>query len=157
MSASADSVYALIAATRACFRELRAFGDQLHSDIGVTAAMRAVMEHLADYGPDTVPDIARAKQVSRQSIQVLVDSLGAAGLAEARENPEHRRSVLVALTARGKRTFKEMRDRERVALAAIADGLPQAGVEGASRTLRALLRRLETENRKIPQPERNEP
>lgn len=150
MPASPDEVYSLITAIRACFRELRTLGDAMHADIGITAAMRAVMEHLADEKAVTVPDIARAKQVSRQSVQVLVDSLSAAGLAEVQANPEHKRSVLVALTAMGRQTFKGMRDRELVALAAIAADLPQAGAEGATRTLGALLRRLEAETGKYP-------
>lgn len=153
MSASGN-VYALILAVRSCFRELRAFGDALHADIGITAAMRAVMEHLAERGAATVPDIARAKQVTRQNIQVLADALIAAGLAEARENPGHRRSGLVALTGRGEKTFAAMRDREGRALAKIAESLPRAGVEVATRTLAAFVRRLEAENAHLTQHER---
>jgi DNA-binding MarR family transcriptional regulator len=82
-----------------------------------------VLEHLDARGPATVPDMARAKTVTRQHIQQLVDGGLAAGLIEARVNPAHRRSPLIALTPRGAATFAEIRKRERTALAALADEL----------------------------------
>ena len=156
MSPSAKSVYQLIEAIRACFRELRALSDTLHSDIGVRTPTRAVMEYLAEGAPATVPDIARAKHVSRQNIQVLVDALIAGGIAETLDNPGHKRSSLVTLTARGRRTFGEMRSREQAVLAAIACDLPRAGIEPTLLMLGALLRRVEAENRKVSNRERIE-
>ena len=136
---AAGRVEALIRAIRAAFGALRALGDELHRDLGVSAAMRAVMEHLAEEGAATVPEIARAKKVSRQNIQVLVDALAAAALVESRDNPAHRRSPHIVLSDRGRTVFRTMRRRERALLAALAAGLPADAIERATATLKALV------------------
>jgi DNA-binding MarR family transcriptional regulator len=117
---SAAHLVDLIAATRRAFQALKATGDALHADLGVSASLRAVLEHLEAHGPVTVPDMARAKKVTRQHIQQLVDAGIGAGLAEARPNPAHRRSPLIALTPKGAEVFAEIRKRERKALAALS-------------------------------------
>ncbi len=138
MSAKARAIEALTREVRACFNRLRALGDALHHDLGITAAMRAVMEALADGGAQTVPTIARAKSVSRQHIQVLANALIEAGLVASRPNPEDGRSPLIELTAKGKRTFAAMRDREKTVLHELADALDRNDVETALAALRAL-------------------
>jgi DNA-binding MarR family transcriptional regulator len=136
-------VTAIVAGIRACFGRLRAVADALHGDLGVTASMRAVMEAVVDGDGLTVPQIARAKRVSRQNIQVIADALAAAGLVDLVENPAHRRSPHVVLTARGKSIFREMRRRERFVLRAIAEDLTRPAAEAALETLQAIQRRLE--------------
>lgn len=146
---SEKEVEAVVSAIRACFARLRSVSDALHQDIGITAAMRAVIEAVSGNEDLTVPEIARQKRVSRQNIQVIVDGLVAAGLLGLAENPAHKRSPLVRLTDRGRETFREMRRRERSALKAIAQGLEPAAVATTRQTLAAmqrLLEKLETEH-----------
>ena len=71
------------------------------------------MESLADAGEQTVPQIARAKGVSRQHIQVNVDTLTKAALVALRDNPGHKRSPFVTMTKLGQSAFKVMRRREK--------------------------------------------
>lgn len=151
MNRNARQLDAMIRLLRACFGQLRALGDALHRDLGVTAAMRAVMEFLDDNRTATVPEIAVAKNVSRQNIQILVDALIAAGLVETRPNPTHRRSVLIALTGRGRATFRKMRGREEVVLSALAGGLSATAIGGAMETLGTLRKNLELENQRLSQ------
>lgn len=133
----------IIAGIRACFGRLRAVGDALHRDLAITAAMRAVMETLVERDAATVPAIARLKRVSRQNIQVIVDSLSASQLVQLTDNPAHKRSPLVALTSRGRSTFREMRRRERSVLKVIAEDLTPAAMEATFKTLATMQRRLE--------------
>jgi len=128
----------LIINIRLGFHRLKAVAEELHADLGITAAMRGVLESLSDGGDWTVPRIARAKGVSRQHIQVTVDTLRAAGLVELRPNPAHRRSPLVAPTADGAAAYAEMRRRETAVLDELAGELPPAAIEGARDTLAAL-------------------
>jgi DNA-binding MarR family transcriptional regulator len=86
------------------------------ADLGLTASLRAVLEHLDERGPQTVPQIAEEKSVRRQSIQALVDQLREAGLVTTKPNPAHRRSVLVSLTREGETVFTKVRKRERAKL-----------------------------------------
>ncbi|CAN0564454.1 unnamed protein product [Laminaria digitata] len=140
---SEQDVGAVIVGIRGCFSRLRDVADVLHRDLGITAAMRAVMETVYDGADVTVPDIAREKRVSRQNIQVIVDGLIAARLLGLAENPAHKRSPLVVLTKRGRTTFREMRRRESGLLKAIAEELSPTAMKATSETLAAIRRRLE--------------
>ena len=103
---------ALIGIIRRCFQDLGAFGSELHSELQVTASMRAVLERLSETEKESVPHIAQAKNVSRQHIQTIVDSLKDAGLVTLKDNPAHKRSPLVQMTKAGREIFSTMRDRE---------------------------------------------
>lgn len=138
MTADPAKVEALTREIRSCFNRLRALGDALHADLGITAATRAVMEALFESGKQTVPDIARAKSVSRQHIQVLFNALAEAGLAESTPNPSDRRSPLVSLTRRGESAFARMQQREKALLTDLASALDGKATEIALRALAAL-------------------
>lgn len=122
--AKPETLDGVIRVVRACFNRLKAVGDALHADVGVTSAMRAVMESLAEGGAQTVPAIAKTKRVSRQHIQTLADQLSDAGLLTFKPNPDHKRSSLMDLTTKGKRVFKSMKAREVGALLELSSVLP---------------------------------
>lgn len=98
--------------TRALFHRLKAAARALHSRGATTAGQRGVLQELYDRGPRTVPEMARARPVSRQHIQGLVNRLLDAGYVELRANPAHKRSKRVALTGVGREAFEAMRERE---------------------------------------------
>jgi DNA-binding MarR family transcriptional regulator len=138
VSEDKDQIYRLILEIRGAFNELKAFADDAHSDLGVTAAMRAVLEHLARFGPSTVPDIAREKSVSRQHIQKLADTLVAGGLARFEDNPAHKRSAFLVPTEAGEAAFATIRAREAEALARLGAKLERGCCGPAVETLAAL-------------------
>ena len=105
--------------------------------------MRAVLEHLDETGRQTVPQIARAKGVSRQHIQMLVNALAAAALVAASDNPADRRSPHVALTREGKAAFRRIRKREASLLAAAAAALADSDLAATQASLDALRRWLD--------------
>lgn len=70
--------------------------------VAIPSASRAALQVLQRHGPQTVPQIARARFSSRQNIQILVNRLQEEGLVELVSNPEHKRSGLVRLTSRGR-------------------------------------------------------
>jgi len=57
----------------------------------LSAARRGVLRSLARLGPQTVPQMAGARPVSRQHIQTIVNALAADGLVETIDNPAHKR------------------------------------------------------------------
>ncbi|MEQ8736759.1 MAG: MarR family winged helix-turn-helix transcriptional regulator [Rhodospirillaceae bacterium] len=136
--AKPQTLDAVIRSIRACFNRLKATGDALHADVGITSAMRAVMESLAEGGAQTVPDVAKNKRVSRQHIQTLADQVAQAGLLTFKKNPSHKRSSLMGLTANGKRAFAAMKDREVVALQELATVVPEKDLVVTLRTLNKL-------------------
>jgi DNA-binding MarR family transcriptional regulator len=123
---------------RRLFHQLRAAGEALHEGGILTVPQRAVLESLYRDGPQTVPALARARPVSRQHIQVLVDRLAELKLVRARPNPAHKRSPLIELTPEGRRRFAAMRRREHRALARSGLPVPDRDLRAAAEVLRAL-------------------
>lgn len=116
----------------------RAVVERLHQRPELTDACRGVLHDLARLGPRTVPQLARRRECSRQHVQVLVNRLVADGMAVLVDNPDHRRSCLVSLTAKGKEALEIMWRRE----AELIDDLPVESaveeIEGAANVLREL-------------------
>lgn len=135
----------LLREVRTCFNQLKTLAERLHEDLNVNPSMRAVMESLADAGTQTVPDIARSKGVSRQHIQIIMNSLQEAGFVEAGDNPAHKRSPYFDLTAKGRSTFATIRAREMAPLRNIAARLPDEALHCAREALQILNRRLAAE------------
>jgi DNA-binding MarR family transcriptional regulator len=135
---SAEQAEAVTREIRACFNRMAALGDRLHRDLGVTTAMRAVMETLYENGEQTVPAIARAKRVTRQHIQMLLNRLIAAKLAATRPNPADRRSPLADLTAAGRTLFARMHEREKAVFADLTRALAGRDLDAALAALAAL-------------------
>lgn len=124
---------------RHLFHQLRAVAEAVTPvQDGFTASHRAVMESLANHGPETVPALARARPVARQHIQVLVNELLELGFVETRPNPAHKRSPLIALTKSGEARFKAIRRAESDALAAMEFSLSKARMSELSRDLQRL-------------------
>lgn len=103
---------ALMDETRLLFHRMGAIAEQIHRQGEMTGGLRGVMESLAREGPQTVPQLARARPVSRQHIQSLVNPLAGEGYVQFLPNPAHKRSPLVSLTARGKALITGMIQRE---------------------------------------------
>jgi DNA-binding MarR family transcriptional regulator len=102
----------LIEATVSLFHRLRATTETVHGPEALTAARRGVLQGLRRQGPQTVPQLARARAVSRQHVQALVNDLTGDGLVELRENPAHKRSRLVRLTSAGEDALAVIEQRE---------------------------------------------
>lgn len=107
-----EAVKTVVRETRALFQALKALANAAHAGLGVNASMRAIIEFLAQNGPQTVPSMAQAKTVSRQHVQTIVDELAGRGLAETRHNPQHKRSSLIALASRGEAVFEAISQHE---------------------------------------------
>jgi len=72
------------------FHRLKALGEEVH-DLGkLSTSHRAVLESLYKGGPQTVPEMARARPVSRQHIQKLVNVLLDEELVQTVPNPAHK-------------------------------------------------------------------
>ena len=101
----------------------------------LTMPMRAVLEVLHFGGPQTVPQLGRALWITRQGIQRIVDDAKQLGYVEARTNPGHKRSHLIALTEKGSATYRDVHDAE---LARIDRMAAPLSTEDLGATLRVL-------------------
>ncbi|MGE3273781.1 MAG: MarR family winged helix-turn-helix transcriptional regulator [Vicinamibacterales bacterium] len=124
--------------TRRLFYRLRAASAHAHGGNDVTAGLRGVMQAIADGGAQTVPQMARARLVSRQHIQVLVDELAERRLVELVNNPAHKRSKLVRLSTQGRKVFERMRRRERRVFDKLDLAVAERELRKAARVLRSV-------------------
>ena len=90
---------------------------------------------LQQLGSQTVPQLARARPVSRQHIQSLVNALLEAGYVEYIENPAHKRSRLVRITQQGRAILVTMMQRERKLLEGINLGIETEALQSAEEVL----------------------
>ncbi len=111
----------------------------LHADTKISGGMRAVLEGLTHGRSQTVPQIARARPVSRQHIQARVNDLLARGYVAYADNPAHRRSRLVAVTEDGQKAFRSLRQRENEAFARLHLDIAAEDLGAANRVLSRLI------------------
>jgi DNA-binding MarR family transcriptional regulator len=123
--------------TRLLFHALKQWSETLHAELGLTAAMRGVLELILLGGPSTVPGMARARGVSRQHVQQQVDALRERGFVERQQNPAHRRSSLIALTDKGHALIQNMRADELNALSRMQVGVSDNAMLDAAQVLSA--------------------
>jgi DNA-binding MarR family transcriptional regulator len=133
-----EAVEAVIDETRLLFHRMKLAAEQLHGAEGITAGMRGVLFGLDRSGPQTVPQMARARPVSRQHIQTLVNPLVERHYVELFDNPAHKRSKLVRLTPKGRRLVDRMRKRESKILGALGSGMSEKQLRSAATVARSL-------------------
>ncbi len=95
-------------ATVEFFHCLKAVGAQVHHEGELSDTKRGVLMSLHRLGSQTVPQMARSRQVSRQNIQTIMNRLLDDGYIELIDNPAHKRSSMVSLTLSGKSLVDEM-------------------------------------------------
>ena len=138
----ADNAYQIIWLTRRLFRALAQKSDDSLQDLGISVADRAVMEFLHPDETLSVPEIAERYQVSRQHVQVTVNSLSDAGILVAKINPRHKRSPLISLTEKGKKMFRRIKTRDTRVIKKLFSNVPEKNRRITQKTLATLLAEL---------------
>jgi DNA-binding MarR family transcriptional regulator len=142
------------------FHLLRALAEKLHQQGELTAGRRGILQELDRLGPQTVPQMARARPVSRQHIQAEVNQLEAEGLVELIDNIAHKRSRLVRLTPKGKTLLEAMDQREAEFFATLDLAIPEEALRstaGVLQSLRETLLQAELRLRRESQPKQTAP
>lgn len=134
----AEAIADLMLEVAQCFFRLRALGKQAGLITSWGAGSFGLLRSLALLGPLTVPQIARMRPTSRQRMQRLADELAADGLVRFVDNPKHRRSKLVQLTARGKARYREQNARLIRIASTMGVGLGEAAIRGTTEVVRQL-------------------
>lgn len=128
----------VIGETVSLFHRLRAAAEQVHRQGETTAGKLGVLRGLDLSGPQTVPQMARARPVSRQYIQALVNQLAAEDRIEFVDNPAHKRSRLVRLTPQGKAFLDAAMRRQGKLLSRLRIDIPEKDLRTAASVLRAV-------------------
>jgi DNA-binding MarR family transcriptional regulator len=121
-------------------------GNLMTRDLGMSSSRWQVIGAVEMAGKAlSVSQIARNMGLTRQSVQRLVNELGADGFVVLADNPNHRRASLVSMTPTGRRIFRKIMDRQVIwsdrILASAA--LSERSIGEATSTLRRLREALE--------------
>jgi DNA-binding MarR family transcriptional regulator len=138
MSDNRQTLFALgelINVTRTLADTLKDTARELHQENSLSVSERSILLDLRKHGPQTVPDLARRREVSRQFIQATVNPLLEEGVLEARDNPAHRRSKLIALTDAGVQLIRQVMKKEGAFMNGIALDLDADEIRQAAETL----------------------
>src|SRR5215203_5728867 len=141
VDSKAEAVAELMLEIAQCFFRIRALGQKTGLITSWGGGAFGFMRSLVLLGPLTVPQIAEMRPTSRQRMQRLADELAAEGLVKFIDNPKHRRSKLVQLTAKGDARYRELDAR----LLSIASSMGVALSQPDIRRTTEIVRRLSDE------------
>jgi DNA-binding MarR family transcriptional regulator len=98
---------AILDALRHVFQEMRSFSVESEARVGLTAAQLFALRVLARNAPLTVNELAAGTFTHQSSVSVVARRLVEKRLVRRRTSPKDRRSVLLELTAAGKRIVEK--------------------------------------------------
>lgn len=124
--------------TALLYFRMRKAAEEMLGEGAQSAGRRSILKSLSSGGPQTVPQMARRRAVSRQHIQKLVNGLQADGLVELIENPAHKRSRLVRITNDGEAVARATAEREARILPEISRGIAVEDIRSATSVLKKL-------------------
>lgn len=141
-SSTKSDATALVQAIISCSHRLNSIG----RGIGATTSRGGawgLMKSLQQNGPQTIPELARSRPVSRQHIRQLAHTLIDKGWIESMPNPVHKRSFLLRLTGAGEQAVNSMDQQIESILAGCLQELPPEQLEVTIETLSVLAERLQ--------------
>ena len=142
MDLLAHTVFALLQEIVATFFKLRAVGQRGGSVNAWGGGTWGLLHSLETLGPQTVPQLARARPVARQHIQKLADEMAGDGLVAFVDNPAHKRSKLLRMTAKGQARYRQISDELLGLCSDFATGQDIADLETSLNTINDLKDRL---------------
>ena len=116
---------------------LTAAGDALAAPAGQTSARWQVLAAVED-APLSVAQIARAMNLTRQSVQRVADLLEEDGLTAYEDNPAHARAKLLRLTPKGRKALRTIQAGQKVWANGLAVQMDEAQLRAASGVLAQL-------------------
>lgn len=126
-----EPLLALLAEVNLLSIRLKQVGRRGRQKDALPTAARNLLRVLEQFGPMTVPQIARLGSSSRQNIQVLANRLESKGCIQLVPNPAHRRSGLLQLTESGRQKLVGMRGTEDQVLAQLRANLAESEIASA--------------------------
>ena len=138
VDSKAEAVAELMLEVAQCFFRIRALGQKTGLITSWGGGAFGFMRSLVLLGPLTVPQIAEMRPTSRQRMQRLADELAAEGLVKFIDNPKHRRSKLVQLTAKGDARYRELDARLLSIASSTGVALSQPDIRRTTEILRLL-------------------
>lgn len=137
-----DQLYRLIWMSRPLMQAAEARVERGLDGTGLTVRMRAVLEILHAHGSASVPEIAMKLEIKRQYVQLMVNETLAEGLTVGRTNPRHKRSTMIALTAKGQSVIEGVVMREKRLVEQLGADIDPSDIATALQVVEMLLEKL---------------
>lgn len=117
--------------------------DKLVAKFGITGARWQVMGALVQTGGlETVSRLARDMGLTRQSVQRVVNEMVNDGLLTFEDNPHHKRSKLIRMTAEGEKVFTAALEIQLPWVKELSEGISKKKLVEARQVLELLRHRL---------------
>jgi MarR family transcriptional regulator, organic hydroperoxide resistance regulator len=131
---------------------LRSLSKQMQASLGVTGPQRLVLRMLGRLPAVMPSELAELLHLDRSTVSGVLERLAEQRLLVRRPHPEDGRSVLVALSARGKLLDRETPGTVEASVERALATLPRRDVDAAIRVLDAVARELANEGRRSGNP-----
>jgi DNA-binding MarR family transcriptional regulator len=141
-----DEIALLVADVYESAGALRRLGERTARTEGLTQARWQVLSVVSEE-PLTVPQAARRLGVTRQNVQRVANDLVEQGHAAYADNPDHRGSPVLTLTADGRDALGKVTERATERHRELFRDVPDAEVAAARSLLRRLLTELDRQER----------
>lgn len=105
---------------------------------GLTAPQFAALETLGHLGPLKLGELCRKQLVTGGNMTVVIDNLEKEGLVERVHSTEDRRAIMVRLTKKGEKLFREIFRQHAAYVTELASVLTQEEQEELGRLLKKL-------------------
>src|SRR5262249_50590733 len=138
VDSKAEAITELMLEVAQCFFRIRALGQKTGLITSWGSGAFGFMRSLALLGQLTVPQIAQMRLTSSQRMHRMADELAANGLVNFIDNPKHRRSKLVQLTAKGNAQYHELKVKLLMIAATMGGALSEADIRKTSAIVRQL-------------------
>ncbi|MBM9463663.1 MarR family transcriptional regulator [Aeromicrobium sp. YIM 150415] len=133
--ALADRLTDVYVALGPVYRKVARIVERDQQIMGMSVGVRNVLDQLQRQDDLTVPQMARAQDLSRQFVQRMVNDARSSGFVEIVDNPAHRRSSLVRLTPNGQRAIDAVTGREHHMMGQVGGDLTAADLDATLRVL----------------------
>jgi len=118
---------------------LLAEGDRIAGEFGLSSARWKVLGALAINGhPMTVAQVGRHMGLARQSVQRIANDMAESGHFTWVDNPSDKRAMLLKLTAKGKRVYRQLESDQAPWANEAANGMSSEELNSALNVIRRL-------------------
>jgi DNA-binding MarR family transcriptional regulator len=147
---SPDTVGAIQSGLRVIVLGTERYRRLLADQLGVSVTEIVVLGHLFNYGPLTPREIADWLGFSTGATTGVLDRAERAGLLSRRANPADRRSIVIVLTASGRRTLTWMYNRTNEYLTEVLEGYSEEQLDRLATVMRLVGESLQVATPELP-------
>jgi len=123
--------------------------EEVHTASGLTGAQKKNLAHLLSGGAMTISDLAYARGVSRQSVQVTISTLLDLKYVQQNDNPRHKQAKLLTVTDKGRERLLKSEEAEHALIEYLFSQMKEDEVLIATDLLKEIKSTLDQKEQKV--------